>query len=279
MTTILRFLHTMHEAAFLEQALKDGLMLTDHPVKFAPLDINDGGAIEIMQSYSIAALNERASALGVSDLNLNALMYGLGTIAGKIPMICFTEVHEGRSLVPHYANFGAYGVVVSKEWLEANGGDRVLYAGPTSAVTKRLHRLFVDLQIAKLYVQNGKMLFNNSSLEPILNLLAYIQSKDQLDEVEWRIAGEHGFTGRRRETGDRLTLPFDAIQAVLVKKEDEVEKFTDILKALSTTPGKELPPVLVQPRILPLDIGDVSPAFQYFLSGGDEDKPFNIKND
>lgn len=226
-------------------------MLTDHPVKFSPFD-DDEGAAEAMQSYSLGALAKKAAALGASHLNLNHLAYGLGSISGKIPMICFTEVHDGRDLFPHYLNFGAYGVVVSRNWLEKNGGDRVLYTGARSEVTKRLHRLFVDYQIAGLHGQNGALLFNSSTLSPILDLLAYVQGRDQLAEVEWRIAGEHGFTGRRRTSGDRIILPLDAIVAVLVQNDDDVVKFEGILKSLpGASSATNMPPVLAQPPTLP----------------------------
>ena len=167
-------------------------------------------------------------------------------------MLCFTEVHDGRDLFPHFLNFGAYGVVVSRNWLETNGGDRVLYAGARSEVTKRLHRLFVDYQIAGLHVQNGAVLFTNSSLSPILDLLAYVQQRDQLIEVEWRIAGEHGFTGRRRASGDRIILPLDAIEAVLVQNDDDIAKFEGILKFVpGASSAIDMPPVLAQPPKLP----------------------------
>ena len=252
MTTQIQFLHVMREADYLEQALRDGLMFTDHRVKFNPFGDDMGAAAQAMADYAMPRLVERATALGATDLNLNALAYGLGSIAGDVPMICFTEVHESRDLCAHYMNFGAYGVVVSKQWLEGSGGDRVIYAGAQSAVTRNLHRIFVDLQIANVHVENGGALFDNRALEGILDLFAYVQGRDQLAEAEWRIAGSHGFMGGRRASGDRIPLPVSEIDAVLVQREDDVPRFEALLASLAAKSGaSKVPTVHRQPDTLP----------------------------
>ena len=256
MTTSIQFLHVMRDRSHFEQALREGLMFTDHPVTFDPFEGTEAAAEE-MRAYSYAALMKRATVLGVSHLDFNQLTYGMGRISGKIPMVCFTEVQEGRDLFLHYLNFGSYGVVVSRTWLESNGGDRVLYAGPSSVVTKRLHRLFVDHQVAGIHARDGRLLFNSDSLKPILELLAYVQGRNQLIETEWRIAGEHGFTGGRRATGQRIALPLDAIEAVLVQNEEDIVQFEDILKSLTgASTAERLPPVLWQPAHLPPPAAD-----------------------
>lgn len=255
MTTNIRFLHSMQKSIYLEQALKSGLMFTDHPVKFSPFSCNNASAQATVR-YALDELQARATALGATSSNLSTLSSGFGPISGKIPMICFTEVHDGRDLFPHYVNFGAYGLVVKQSWLESSGGDRVVYTGPDSALTGRLHRLFIDHQIAGLHVKNGVALYDSKSLDPILNLLAYIQGRDQLIEAEWRIAGEHGFTGRKRVTGDRIPLPLDAIDAVLVQKDEDVAAFEEILKGLpGASTATSLPRVFAQPSTLPDHIG------------------------
>ncbi|RKR31204.1 abortive phage resistance protein AbiGi (putative antitoxin) [Paraburkholderia sp. BL17N1] len=227
-------------------------MLTDHPVTFGPIDFTDAAALE-MHDYFLTAVLKRAEALGATkELNLNKLTYGMGLISGKIPMICFSEVQAGRDLLAHYLNFGTYGVVVSRAWLESNGGDRVLYTGPNSAVTQRLHRLFIDHQVAGIHADGGELLFNDDTLKPILDLLAYVQGRNQLIETEWRIAGEHGFTGGLRTSGERIALPLDAIEAVLVHKIEDKVQFEDILKSLDgASTAARLPPVLCQPPHLP----------------------------
>lgn len=222
-------------------------MLTDHPVTFNPFE--NGQTPELLEA--VGELRSRVIALGGDESDTAFLASGVGTISGRIPMICFTEVHDGRDLRPHYLNFGAYGLVVSQDWLEANGGGRVVYAGAHSEVTKRLYRLFVAHQLNGLHVNNGKVMFSNT-LVPILDLLAYVQGRDQLPEVEWRIAGEHGFTGRKRANGERIALSLEAVQTVLVQSESDVAKFTEILKSLpGALQAKNLPPVVAQPEMLP----------------------------
>lgn len=248
MTTHIRFLHVMKQADHLEQALRQGLMFTGHRVVFKPFT-DEMDAVMKTQTYAIPRLVKRAESLGAKNSDLNALAAGLGSISGEIPMICFTEVHGSRDLTAHYLNFGAYGVVVSREWLERNGGDRVLYTGPDSEVAQRLHRLFIDFQIAGMHVKNGKVLLESSALDPILNLFAYVQGRDQLAEVEWRIAGEHGFTGRPTSNGKRIHLPLADIETVLVQNSDDVPKFKAILKSLpDAINGAQIPSVRRQPK-------------------------------
>lgn len=250
MTTEIQFLHTMRQADHLEQALRDGLMFTDHKVSFDPFK-NLGDAARISAEYSLPKLLGRVQALGGNHLDLNALAAGLGSMSGEVPMICFTEVQAGRSLCLHYLNFGAYGIVVTREWLERNGGDRVVYAGPDSALTRRLHRLFVDFQIAGVHVKDGKTLFDSSHSHPILDLLAFIQGRDQLAEVEWRIAGEHGWTGGEPASGKRIPLTMNDIKEVVVQNPGDVARFEAILRSLPGAGGcAELPVVRQQPKFL-----------------------------
>ena len=250
MTTGIRFLHTMRQADYLEQALKDGLMFTEHKVLFDPFkDLED--AARKSHEYGLPKLIARVTALGVPNTNLNALAHGIGSMSGMVPMICFTEVQGARDLKPHYLNFGAYGVVVTRDWLERNGGDRVVYTGPHSALTTRLHRLFVDLQIAGIHVRSGTAQFDTSHMIPILNLLAFIQGRDQIAEVEWRIAGEHGFMGGYKATGKRIPLGVNDIEEILVQNEDDVPKFESVLESLPrTADGVAFPPVRRQPDTL-----------------------------
>lgn len=250
MTTAIQFLHTMRQADHLEQALREGLMFTDHKVSFDPFNGLDDAAKKSAE-YSLPKLLQRVTSCGANHLDLNDLAHGLGAMSGMVPMICFTEVQEGRNLTMHYLNFGAYGVVMTREWLERNGGDRVIYAGQNSALTTRLHRLFVDFLIAGVHVKNGKALFDSNHFHPILNLLAFIQGRDQLAEVEWRIAGEHGFMGGDKASGKRLPLPLNDIEDVVVQNDEDVPRFEAILRSL---PGAgectELPVVRRQPDSL-----------------------------
>lgn len=225
-------------------------MFTDHEVLFDPfMDLDD--AVRMSEEYSLPKLMTRVTSCGSNHVDLNALAYGLGSMSGTVPMICFTEVQEGRDLKLHYLNFGSYGIVMTREWLERNGGDRVVYAGPGSALTTRLHRLFIDFQIAGVHVQNGKALFDSNHMHPILNLLAFVQCRDHLAEVEWRIAGEHGFMGGDRASGKRLPFSLNDIEEVVVQNDEDVSRFESILRSL---PGAEkcaeLPTVRRQPDSL-----------------------------
>jgi hypothetical protein len=253
MTVPLKFIHVMKEASYLEQALEEGLMFTDHRVAF---DSSSSSArtAQILHSYTLPLLQKRVAALGLGGraLNLNALTGTLGSMAGKVPMICFSEIQRGRELGSHFVNFGAYGVAVNREWLERQGGDRVVYAGPNSAITERLHRLFIDHQIACIYDDAGTPLYDSRSLAPILDLLVYVQGRDQLEEVEWRIAGHHGFMGGPRSTDTRIPLPLADIETVLVQRESDKPKFKSILKSLAKAQGlAKTPRILVQPKTLP----------------------------
>lgn len=242
----------MRERDYLKEALEEGLMFTEHPVKFNPFS-DDMHAAQNMENYSLGRLMKKAEAIGArKEMDLNDLVFGLGSISGNISMICFTEVHESRGLSNHFLQFGAYGVVVKRKWLEDQGGDRVLYVGAGSAVTTRLHRLFVDHQISCLHIRNGEVLHDKRSLEPILDLLAYVQDKDQLAEVEWRIVGRHDSTEARRVNGSRIPLPLPEIDAVLVQNDEDKAGFEAILGSLAGGSGvSKLPPVLVQPSTLP----------------------------
>lgn len=231
MTTTIQFLHTMRQADYLEQALQEGLMFTDHEVSFDPFMGLDDAAKKSAE-YSLPKLINRINSCGSTHENLKVLAYGLGSMSGKVPMICFTEVQEGRDLNQHYLNFGAYGIVVTREWLERNGGDRVVYTGQGSELTTRLHRLFVDFMIAGVHVGDGKALFDSNHMHPIVNLLAFVQGRDQLSEVEWRIAGEHGFLGGERATGNRLRVGLNDIEEVVVQNDADVPRFEAILRSL-----------------------------------------------
>lgn len=250
MVTDIRFLHTMLKPEYLEQGLRQGLMFTDHKVTFRPFD-DDADAARLSAEYFLPRLNARLAPFCKCEVDLNTLVAGIGSISGQVPMICFTEVHDGRNLSNHFLTFGAYGVVVSRQWLEANNGDRVLYAGPQSRVTKLLHKLFVEHQLSGLHSCNGKARYSSETLPPILDLLAYVEARAHLEEVEWRIAGEHGFTGRKRASGDRIPLPLSAIEMVLVQNDGDVEYFTNVLNSLPDAESVSTPPpVRVQPSTL-----------------------------
>lgn len=148
MQPTLQFLHSMRKPEFLRTALTEGLMFTDHEVSYVPAS----SSVEWhdLTAETTALLMDRLALLGkpwhsLTEERRISLMSGIGSMRGKIPMICFTEIPEGRQLWFQHLSFGPYGVVVSRGWLERNGADRVLYVGDNSALSRRLYRVIATL--------------------------------------------------------------------------------------------------------------------------------------
>jgi hypothetical protein len=254
MLPTLRFVHSMRKREYLESALAQGLMLTDHEVMFEPA--TSGAKLQTLLADVVPILEGRLHAIGAPWETLSAgrqkvILMGLGSMRGMIPMVCFTEVPEGRDLALHHLSFGGYGVVVRKDWLDRNGGDRVLYLGEDSPVTRNLYRVIATLNASSLFrSHSGDVLFGNHCFPPVLDLLAYMERRDNLSEFEWRIAGHHGFHSGKRTTGQRLHLPLTDVEAVLVQNQDEVVEFERLLNSMASRTVGELPKVLYQPTIL-----------------------------
>lgn len=254
MLPTLSFVHSMRKRDHLESALAQGLMLTDHKVEFKPATSTE--KLSSLLAELMPILLNRLDSIEspwetLSPERQKAILMGLGSISGMIPMICFTEVPEGRDLSFQYLSFGGYGVVVRRNWIEQNGGDRVLYLGDDSAVTRNLYRVIATLNATNLFrTKSGEIVFANHCLPPVLDLLAYMERRDNLPEFEWRVTGPHGFLGGKRATGQRLPLSMTDIEAVLVQKPDEVPEFEALLKTLPATGATKLPEVLCQPGTL-----------------------------
>lgn len=256
MFSSLKFLHSMRESDFLVSALKEGLLLTDHLVKFAlTADISEmESSVNEVHLY----LMKRLTYIGKSwesldETNKNTIYSGIGAMSGKIPMLCFTEVPDGREISYHQLLFGGYGLVVKRQWLEKNKADRVIYVGQNSTVSRHLFRNLANLRIANLFVDtSGQVLFDTNCFPALLDLMAYIEVRDNLEEFEWRIAGNHGFMGKKRDVEKRLVIALDDIEYVLVQKHEDVRDFEKLIKglAISQSPTK-IPPVLCQPNVIP----------------------------
>ena len=219
--TELSFLHSMRKRTYLKKALTEGLMFTDHMVRFSLSE--DAFHFLDMLNEVEPLIEARASQLGidwgtVAKEHKNAVYLGMGAVAGKMPMLCFTEVLSERELFTHHMLFGAYGIVVSQRWLEANGGDRVVYTGENSKLTKSLHRAMVQLRLGAMFVDNGRILFDGMVEPTILDLLQHVQVRKNLKEFEWRIPGAHGFLGGPRATNTCLKIEVNDIESVLVQK-------------------------------------------------------------
>jgi hypothetical protein len=245
----------MREREFLRSALEEGLMFTDHEVAYMPA--SSMAEWEDLAAEVSALLQQRLAALGkpwqtLTEERRKTLMSGIGSMRGKIPMICFTEVPEGRQLWFQHLSFGPYGVVVTRSWLERNGADRVLYVGKNSALSRRLYRVIATLIASTVLLgQEGEPVFSSHCFPPILDLLACMEKRSNLAELEWRIAGHHGFHSGPRVTGKRLPLPLADIEAVLVKEASEVAEIEHLLRSLpGSTSIQALPPIIHQPEVL-----------------------------
>lgn len=204
----------MRERSFLEAALTDGLMLTDHRVQFMPAERDDHFESLIYEVWHL--LEARLIAIGAPWQTLpedrrQEIMRGIGSISGMIPMLCFTEVPQGRDITYQHLSFGGYGLVIQRQWLESNGADRVLYVGDNSPVSRHINRILASLKISNLFVDatTGLVVFNNRCSRAVLDLIAYIETRDNLAEFEWRIAGRHGFFGGVRDSGMRIPIGLD----------------------------------------------------------------------
>ncbi len=255
MLPTLRFLHSMREREFLRSALEEGLMFTDHEVAYMPA--SSMAEWQDLSAEFITVLQQRLAALGkpwqtLTEERRQTLMSGIGSMRGQIPMICFTEVPEGRQLWFQHLSFGPYGVVVSRSWLERNGADRVLYVGENSELSRRLYRVISTLIASSVLLsKEGEPVFSSHCFPPILDLLACMEKRSNLAELEWRIAGHHGFHSGPRVTGKRLPLPLADIELILAKEESEVAEIKHLLHSLSGSFSMQvLPPIIHQPEVL-----------------------------
>lgn len=253
-----KFLHTMRERAHLESALSNGLMLRRHPVDFNPADTDEQWN-RILEAV-LPLLRQKLHQLGrpldqLSDTRRTTLLSGLGRVRGQIPMLCFTEVPEGRSLHLHYLNFGAYGLVASRNWLERNGGDRVIYVGQDAAVSTRLHRIIASHHIAGIHLAHIASLdetqpvYDNASMSLALDLLAYVETRQNILEAEWRIAGDHGYMGGSHNEGRRIPIELNDVECITVQCDTDVEEIRQVVEELGRRNGiTSVPQVLVQPN-------------------------------
>ncbi len=247
----------MGQREHLESALRDGLMLTDHEVQFAP--IGDGEAASSLLNQILPLLESRLESLGqplesLSEERQRVIFLGIGNIKGKVPMLCLTEVPSGRVIDMHRLLFGSYGLVISRDWVERNGGDKVIYIGHNSTVTHQLFINLATLRIFGLFVdRNGQVLFDNESIRPVLNLLSFFQMRDHLEEAEWRITGNHGFMGGERESGKRLPLTLEEIEYVFAPDDREAKELSILVEELKQKQGAKIVPKIISfPNQIPL---------------------------
>lgn len=207
----LQFLHCLRKYDYLVQSLRDGLMFTAHQVKYQPA--NDPLHWQALLQHVVPTLLGKLERLGVPFENLpedrqRLLMAGLGTMTAEMPMICFTEVPSGRDISMHAYQFGKYGIGLRREWLEEQGADRVIYVGDKTALSERLFRTVAKAKIHGLHIsQNGTPLFEVDIDRTVIDLLAYVETRTNVEELEWRIAGKHNFYGGGSDVNRRIPLP------------------------------------------------------------------------
>ena len=179
----------------------------------------------------------------------------LGGISGNIPMLCFTEVAEGKDISSHGNMFGNYGLVVSRRWLEYNGGDRVVYVGDDAVFGTLLARIISSFKILTLRKNDaGLVLFEGHFTEMILGLFCYIEKRTHIEQQEWRIAGKHGFLGGGNSDGEYLPITLNDIEYIFAQNSDEVEKLKVIVKEkikLENYTGN-IPKIMIYPSCIPM---------------------------
>ncbi len=236
----------MKRPEYLESAIRDGLMFTDHLVEFSPT--NDRNLLSRLVSEIKPIIERRLMALGRSLATLTLIeercvFAGIGSIKGQIPMLCFTEVPNGRILDTHRTSFGEYGLVISQRWVEDNGGDKVIYVGNGSAISCQLFKLLAKVRLADLFVgPSGNLLFDNSGTRDSLDFFSHIEVRANIEQSEWRIPGLHGFMGGPKSTNQRLPLRLDAIETILVPASD-IGSFSSLVNQLAEDQGQIAPRV------------------------------------
>lgn len=166
---------------------------------------------------------------------------------------CASEVAEGKIITNHGTNFGNYGLVVSKDWLESNAGDRVAYIGEGRMFGVLLARVLSAFRALTLFKNDEDLvLFNNYFTDMVLSLFSYVEKRQHLEEQEWRIAGNHGFLGGNKSTNSYLPISIKDIEFVFVRENSEVDKFRAILdeKVKSESFHGKNPKVQVYPEII-----------------------------
>lgn len=255
----MKFLHCMRKVEYLLGGLSDGLMLTNHKIEYSPTQ--DSQELRTLVQPLLPLIHLQLNKIGTSLDALSeqrkwVLFSGIGRILlGEMPMLCFTEVPQGRVLDTHRSSYGDYGLVVSRGWLERNGADRVVYVGQNSTVSQNLFKCLALLKIQSLFVDpKGGLVVFNSEIDPfLLDLLAHVEVRENLLDAEWRIAGKHGYLDGQKDTCKRLALPLADIEFVLVPNEADQRLVAEEIARLAGMQGAaHIPPVLTFPKSLPV---------------------------
>lgn len=250
----IRLVHCLKRFAYLKAALRDGLMLTDHEVRFRPFkeaqEIIDGLLRPLAPLLRDVSAKQKLEALlagraGPNDAELSLLMRFVGSIRQQVPMLCFSEVvGSGRDLRPHTRSFGRYGIVLKPEWVMAQGGDRVVYVGDGRAVGHHLGRMLGAARILSISRdQAGQLLMANEALALCFDLVAFVEIAEHQHQFEWRIVGRHGLMGGPKDTQKKLPLDLRAVEHIYVHRSSEISAIHAILRDRRPVGVRRLPPV------------------------------------
>lgn len=243
----MKLLHCLQSSQFLEVALRDGFQPKMHPVEFIVSQDNHPVYAEVF-----AMLKERLQALNTPYENLppgwaDILCRSVSNLTSKAPMICFTELTDGRDLHDHRFQFGSFGVVVDSSWVGRNGGDRVVYFGDNSEVSVRLYKALAQLRIRGIWV-NSRGLPNPNTLDVdlMLGILGYFERRSHIGEQEWRIVGEC------QTPMDNIRISVADIETIYVPDDGWLAHFRQIADELAIQQGvRSVPEVAVFPANIP----------------------------
>ncbi|MBF0309735.1 MAG: hypothetical protein HQL56_09425 [Magnetococcales bacterium] len=186
---------------------------------------------------------------GLSEDRKKVLLSGVGSCRGAVPMLCFTEMQQGRDIAKHKARFGSYGIVVTQEWVREHKGDRVVYIG--SQVGKLLAiNLGVMLASTIVLSSDNDPIFQNHYYKKYLDLFCYFQPMKSLvedEEYEWRVVGNHGFLGGGAGS-DHIPLPVEQIKYIFVNDSSDVSEIQNVVNEVCACSGcAKVPDVIVFP--------------------------------
>jgi hypothetical protein len=248
----------MKKREYLENSIEEGLMLTGHMVDFKfsslPADWQ-----KLLQDI-IPLVNRRLAELGTTLQSLpedrkKIIFIGIGSITGEVPMLCFSEVTSGKNISDNKQMFGHYGLVLTRDWVENNGGDKVIYIGNGTTISKHIAYALASLRSLSLFLDNrsNNVVFENYTEKMVLNLFCFIENRININETEWRIAGNPGFMGGKNENGKKYAFPMGDIKYVFVRKKDEIKPISQLLrsKAQKECFSGELPAIIEFPEAMP----------------------------
>jgi hypothetical protein len=253
----IKFLHCIPKQEYLMSALSDGLMLTDHEVKFSVTEDRDQleallKEVQPLIDFKLASLGLELKSLPKERVQI--LFSGIGTMRGVIPMICLTEVPQSRNISQHRLIFGSFGIVPRNIWVANNNAERIIYAGHNSPASKILFKCLATMHILGLHLdQNGQLLFNTMTYKTALPLLSYFESRENLSEAEWRIAGTTGYLGEKRNTGSKIPLPLEDIEYIFAPSAaiiNDIQALVDDLAIIQECGVK--PIVMAFPDVMPV---------------------------